>query len=59
MLFIIMEDADEPALVVLVHSLVHDFLADSCYSQGMFESGLFPILSDRVTENFFVELDGS
>lgn len=55
---VIVEDANEPALVVLVDVLVIDFLASSSHTQGMLKTGLLPILSHRITEDLFVELDG-
>ena len=57
-LFVVVEDAKQPALMIFVHVLIHDLLAKSCHSYGVLESGLLSVFAHAVAENLLVELDG-
>jgi hypothetical protein len=56
---VIVEDAKQPALMILVHILIDDLLAKASHSYGMLKSGLLAILAYTVAEYLLVELDGS
>jgi hypothetical protein len=53
------KDAQEPALMVLVHCLVHYLLAETCHSKGVLKTGLLPVFSNALTKNLLVEFDST
>lgn len=58
-LLVIVQDAKEPALMILVHILIDNLLTKASHSYRMLKSGLLAIFTYTVAEDLLVELDGS
>ena len=54
-----MEDAQQPAHVVLLHGLVQDLLAVPGHPQRVLEARLLPVLTHLLPEDLLVQLDGA
>lgn len=58
-LLVVVKDAKQPALMILVHVLIDYLFTETSHSQRMLKSGLFSVLADTVAEDLLVELNGS
>jgi hypothetical protein len=57
LLFVVVQDAQQPALVVLVHRLVDYLLALTRHPKGMLKTWLLTVLAHAVTEYLLVQLN--
>jgi len=58
LLLVVVEDAEQPAHVVLLHGLVQYFLDVAGHSQRVFEARLLAVLAHLIAEDLLVEFDG-